>query len=124
MIRRPPRSTRTDTLFPYTTLFRSRGYVPDGFFAGRRGRSPDLRLPPDRHPRESGDPVGLKREELAAEAATAGVGACALSRRKNPVPDAAGGGGISSTPTRPRSEEHTSELQALMRISYPVFRLH
>src|SRR3546814_1340343 len=68
MIRRPPRSTRTDTLFPYTTLFRS---------------------PPS-------------------------------ARRPGSVP-----GSRSRTPPAPpyRSEEHTSELQSLMRISYAVFCL-
>src|SRR3546814_5791638 len=84
MIRRPPRSTRTDTLFPSTTLFRSR-------------RSSRLRWPqsPDR------------------------------GRH------GASGGRWSHRPTRPgvpcarppRSEEHTSELQSLMRISYAVFCL-
>src|SRR6056297_3928641 len=64
MIRRPPRSTRTDTLFPYTTLFRSPG-------AGARGSGQP------RHPRDQ----------------------------------------------RRRSEEHTSELQSLRRISYAVFCL-
>src|SRR3546814_4704981 len=73
MLRRPPRSTRTDTLFPYTTLFRS---------AGTADR-PDL---------------GAR---LAVRAAVRG---------------AARGGGH-------RSEEHTSELQSLMRISYAVFCL-
>src|SRR3546814_2789680 len=66
MIRRPPRSTRTDTLFPYTTLFRSA--APD---AGGNAH-PHRRLHPD---------------------------------------------------VRNRSEEHTSELQSLMRISYAVFCL-
>src|SRR3546814_5957672 len=79
MIRRPPRSTRTDTLFPYTTLFRSL----------RRGRS-------------------LK---LAAEAAPTGALA------GNAQPCAARQSGAE------RSEEHTSELQSLMRISYAVFCL-
>src|SRR3546814_4821819 len=78
MIRRPPRSTRTDTLFPYTTLFRS------------------------------------------------GSG----SQKKYPLPDS---GTATPLPSRgplarpphalPRSEEHTSELQSLMRISYAVFCL-
>src|SRR3546814_19584312 len=82
MIRRPPRSTRTDTLFPYTTLFRSFRLERE---AGRdrRAEAQDLRLHqclrapsrgPHRHPRR-------------------------------------------------RSEEHTSELQSLMRISYAVFCL-
>src|SRR3546814_6660711 len=74
MIRRPPRSTRTDTLFPYTTLFRSGSASPRG------GTTP----PPD----------------------------CTPAAR------------IPSPPWRARrSEEHTSELQSLMRISYAVFCL-
>src|SRR3546814_9356063 len=72
MIRRPPRSTRTDTLFPYTTLFRSA-------------------LPP-RRGHHRGRPLNKRRE--------------GTSRR-----------------VRQRSEEHTSELQSLMRISYAVFCL-
>src|SRR3546814_10232969 len=80
MIRRPPRSTRTDTLFPYTTLFRSR--------AGDRS---------DRHGRRV-LPELLRRRGLD-------------HRLHRP---AAGHG---------RSEEHTSELQSLMRISYAVFCL-
>src|SRR3546814_4487055 len=76
MIRRPPRSTRTDTLFPYTTLFRSP--------AGSRHRRP-----------------------------AAGTAHCL---------HAAHGGGVQYRGHR-RSEEHTSELQSLMRISYAVFCL-
>src|SRR3546814_7959452 len=90
MIRRPPRSTRTDTLFPYTTLFRSNGTgfavtalsgfhrfcVADGAF----------RMP-----------FGTDEDDATGEAfAAAGFA---------------------------RSEEHTSELQSLMRISYAVFCL-
>src|SRR3546814_16896471 len=79
MIRRPPRSTRTDTLFPYTTLFRSPRYAiaaveVDGVaLAGSAWSNPDGRL----------------SVELPSQ----------------------------------RSEEHTSELQSLMRISYAVFCL-
>src|SRR3546814_4607881 len=68
MIRRPPRSTRTDTLFPYTTLFRSHGREPSRDRGGR--------------------PLGGQEGEADG-----------------------------------RSEEHTSELQSLMRISYAVFCL-
>src|SRR3546814_2210644 len=68
MIRRPPRSTRTDTLFPYTTLFRSLGQA-----------------------------VGPRQRELD--------------------------GAVHALRRRRRSEEHTSELQSLMRISYAVFCL-
>src|SRR3546814_15872504 len=72
MIRRPPRSTRTDTLFPYTTLFRS-------YPGGRDRRLPAFRRAP---------PRGASRQRADR-----------------------------------RSEEHTSELQSLMRISYAVFCL-
>src|SRR3546814_16777210 len=70
MIRRPPRSTRTDTLFPYTTLFRSRAYPITSFTSSGNARSSFWLLP-----------------------------------------------------IQARSEEHTSELQSLMRISYAVFCL-
>src|SRR3546814_1104265 len=86
MLRRPPRSTRPDTLFPYTTLFRSdraRGARtrPRRHHLRHRGHGPgDGRVPPGRH---------------------------------QPVP----------RPPAGRSEEHTSELQSLMRISYAVFCL-
>src|SRR3546814_1817191 len=94
MIRRPPRSTRTDTLFPYTTLFRSAARTAPGrqeqpaageralrgqvFHAGHDGHHPE---------------PGFERPERE------GAGA------------------------QKRSEEHTSELQSLMRISYAVFCL-
>src|SRR3546814_8894740 len=77
MIRRPPRSTRTDTLLPYTTLFRS---VPNAFDLGARACGDAHRCP-----------------------------ACLDAQR--------------TCGRRPRSEEHTSELQSLMRISYAVFCL-
>src|SRR3546814_7539327 len=79
MIRRPPRSTRTDTRFPYTTLFRS--------------LRPEVRIPalvrvhPDDGVRQPGEPLHRRRQRVR------------------------------------RSEEHTSELQSLMRISYAVFCL-
>src|SRR3546814_3973169 len=79
MIRRPPRSTRTDTLFPYTTLFRS---------PARPSRRP---------PGRSSIPAPPPPRPSPAHRAAA--------------------------PSRPRSEEHTSELQSLMRISYAVFCL-
>src|SRR3546814_3603454 len=85
MIRRPPRSTRTDTLFPYTTLFRSPGLVPR---SRQRG-------------------AALSRCGPAARCRTLCVLASAGPQATDPR----------------RSEEHTSELQSLMRISYAVFCL-
>src|SRR3546814_6343925 len=93
MIRRPPRPTRTDTLFPYTTLFRSR-------------RLPRHLRPGDRARRRSG---GDPHQPAAARRPV---------HRRDPPPVAGGGGSALS-----RSEEHTSELQSLMRISYAVFCL-
>src|SRR3546814_10202199 len=92
MIRRPPRSTRTDTLFPYTTLFRSAVLEHEVEHAGavRVGVGPDVRT--------------------VAEVA---IGLAVCERR---VREQRGG-------HRLRSEEHTSELQSLMRISYAVFCL-
>src|SRR3546814_3070377 len=113
MIRRPPRSTRTDTLFPYTTLFRS-----DSKRTERQGNA-FMHLPA-RH--------AHKLQAAAAQIADDAV------RARNPRNHAAGGCGRLGIPTQnlypqarctldPRSEEHTSELQSLMRISYAVFCL-
>src|SRR3546814_9059570 len=90
MIRRPPITTRTDTLIPYTTLFRSPSASPSsGTGAGwRRGSSP-----PRRGSRTSSPPNSPASRAHRAR------------------------------PRAPRSEEHTSELQSLMRISYAVFCL-
>src|SRR3546814_5620782 len=92
MVRRPPSSTRTDTLFPYTTLFRSNrlseqkvSLCAAAFMAG----------PP----------------RVAAARGAAGEFLHVPAPRRLPVPP------------RLRSEEHTSELQSLMRISYAVFCL-
>src|SRR3546814_3315641 len=94
MIRRPPRSTRTDTLFPYTTLFRSDArriinQIAPGVIDGD--------APPARVERRARQAVAA----MAVERRAARVGLC------QPI----------------RSEEHTSELQSLMRISYAVFCL-
>src|SRR3546814_6583585 len=104
MIRRPPRSTRTDTLFPYTTLFRS--YA-------------DLR--PDPSATATDGDGGRHDIPLPRCLARRGATGRARSRRR---PGRAhwrrcdGGSRL-----RCRSEEHTSELQSLMRISYAVFCL-
>src|SRR3546814_3482431 len=93
MIRRPPRSTRTDTLFPYTTLFRSRATW------GRYSR------PPAHSTRTRPARSATRRSTEEAEA----------------MPD--NRMARLDLPRRRRSEEHTSELQSLMRISYAVFCL-
>src|SRR3546814_2578840 len=90
MIRRPPRSTRTDTLFPYTTLFRSGHQC----LKLRKSFMTDLRR------RRSWQPV----DNCLLQPGTGP----AIEYQMNPCP---------------RSEEHTSELQSLMRISYAVFCL-
>src|SRR3546814_5317807 len=100
MIRRPPRSTRTDTLLPYTTLFRSHAGAdqqPGALVAERDANAGQSGPQPDR--------AGLQR--------VAGT-----TRRAGGQPAPAGGG---QGPVR--SEEHTSELQSLMRTSYAVFCL-
>src|SRR3546814_10643551 len=91
MCRRPPRATRTDTLVPYTTLFRSQ---PAG--GDRRCRDDlDRQFP---HP-------GAGEQAIVADAVE--------SARQ----------GVEQEAAEERSEEHTSELQSLMRISYAVFCL-
>src|SRR3546814_1266066 len=83
MIRRPPRSTRTDTLFPYTTLFRSRGACA----CIAASRSFEMKL--------------LEKVSMSRDAVKFASWLMIIQR----------------------SEEHTSELQSLMRISYAVFCL-
>src|SRR3546814_7906377 len=101
MIRRPPRSTRTDTLFPYTTLFRS-----------------DLRR---QGPAGTGETVAdftIKLDEITGEDHTAD----ADGQHQHGDHGDLDGTDIDGHKHR-RSEEHTSELQSLMRISYAVFCL-
>src|SRR3546814_4675354 len=109
MLRRPPRSTRPDTLFPYTALFRS------GAASSARPQRPITR---DRVPRYSAfhAPLGMN-----------GVG----KHQSKPQCCASNGAGTGTDgadhadhqTSSARSEEHTSELQSLMRISYAVFCL-
>src|SRR3546814_5586701 len=107
MIRRPPRSTRTDTLFPYTTLFRSRC----ARCSMRRRRAA---LAPG-----GGD--GARPHRLPAHRALAGFRR-ADHRIRRPF-RAAQPAAVARIRALVRSEEHTSELQSLMRISYAVFCL-
>src|SRR3546814_4783034 len=107
MLRRPPRSTRTDPLFPYTTLFRSCRAVLRGALAVAHARA--LRSDVQVDGGLLGDACHAVRERHPALARP-----CRARRR--PYAGCAGGGHV-------RSEEHTSELQSLMRISYAVFCL-
>src|SRR3546814_5983865 len=115
MIRRPPRSTRTDTLFPYATLFRSRKEIPQRRFrsGGRRGRTG--RWADGRSSQRTIARV-VRARYCARPFFPQGGFAAAQSRflSRTPVP-------CRNCPKR--SEEHTSELQSLMRISYAVFCL-
>src|SRR3546814_8356741 len=103
MIRRPPRSTRTDTRFPYTTLFRSNA------FGARRGRNllAAGRLCRRRGFAADGGEQAFQQTSLRCDRRSARRGLVAA--------------GIIAR--RSRSDEHTSELQSLMRISYAVFCL-
>src|SRR3546814_5184717 len=108
MIRRTPRSTRTDTLFPYTTLFRS-----TYGFAGRRFTLDEGEI--DFTGGEINNPVISIQASTSVENVNAILNIS--GRAQNPQI------AFTSTPSLPRSEEHTSELQSLMRISYAVFCL-
>src|SRR3546814_18491057 len=122
MIRRPPRSTRTDTLCPYTTLFRSLG---DGVVQGL----PQLRVALERRAQR----VELHEHEPGARHAVGGDVAALVQprdlRRREHRDEIDLSGEKRGDPARvlrhdpERSEEHTSELQSLMRISYAVFCL-
>src|SRR3546814_6382325 len=98
MIRRPPRSTRTDTLFPYTTLFRSAVLSIDAVM------------------------IAAMRYDIRARCASvsghAAAGEGSADEKRGATP-----GRKAPASSRKRSEEHTSELQSLMRISYAVFCL-
>src|SRR3546814_8145136 len=109
MIRRPPRSTRTDTLFPYTTLFRSR--APFDLCTKRKAESVIGRIVP---------PL----VEFAAQKIDDRSRRCRHGRQVRGMQQADFPLQEFWSPLqRKRSEEHTSELQSLMRISYAVFCL-
>src|SRR3546814_1818220 len=145
MRRRPPRSTRTDTLLPYTTLFRSdralrcgvpdilsraadggcpRRQVDDGaalsavaprHATDRGARAPDAAQHVEIH--DSADGFGRRVFQATHAAGDTGVVHQGGQRRQGRV----GGGEKALDLVLTRSEEHTSELQSLMRISYAVF---
>src|SRR3546814_9576145 len=95
MLRRPPRSTRTNTLFPYTTLFRSEPAATSGSTLACSRPSPPKRSP-------------------AMTASSSSTSTWSHSTGRATRPPAA---------VKGRSEEHQSEIQSLMRISYDVFCL-
>src|SRR3546814_1292555 len=104
MIRRPPRYTRTDTLFPYTTLFRSPCTEVELPISALRPLCSALMLA---RPLPSLAAIFGQRDLVASAAPLGTSGATWTGRVSAPM----------------RSEEHTSELQSLMRISYAVFCL-
>src|SRR3546814_3922629 len=120
MIRRPPRSTRTDTLFPYTTLFRRKQQIM-GILSGYRVLDCSIAMAGPFAAQRLGDlgadvvkvePVGGEWQRHASAGGARGnrinVSFLSLNRNKRSLA---------------RSEEHTSELQSLMRLSYAVFCL-
>src|SRR3546814_9294520 len=127
MIRRPPRSTRTDTLFPYTTLFRSPSRVgyAQSLSSCRTGPGDD---------RRAGQAAALQncvgaRPSLKARRADAHLSRCPCPRDRGYDRPLSLSERITRSPLLAlvclshRSEEHTSELQSLMRISSAVFCL-
>src|SRR3546814_8769790 len=126
MIRRPPRSTRTDTLFPYTTLFRSAGVaaVHRDAVAGGDGLSFDVRGGGGVEEQVARAAIDDHRRHLGAGRAVGdqprdAAGAQRAQDRRHLL-DAVQPHDCGAVA---RSEEHTSELQSLMRISYAVFCL-
>src|SRR3546814_3152642 len=125
MIRRPLRSTRTDPLFPYTTLFRSLERDPRGIAAG-----PAVVV--RAHVLHVDDPGAVgrlidQRTEIGRDAAIGdATGGKIVTVHREPREDVEAAPEVERLARRaeePRSEEHTSELQSLMRISYAVFCL-
>src|SRR3546814_7565471 len=103
MIRRPPRSTRTDTLFPYTTLVRAVDAPSEA------GPNADVASPLDTAPTDAADAGADRADDLPLDSAVDTSADVSAPELGDSAPE--------------RSEEHTSELQSLMRISYAVFCL-
>src|SRR3546814_1811339 len=140
MIRRPPKSTRTDTLFPYTTLFRALANVYQSIEHDHEivPVINKIDLPaaePDKVKAEIEDIIGLDASDAVLTSAKSGIGITEVLEavvKRIPPPK-----GDRDAPLKAmlvdswydpylgvvRSEEHTSELQSLMRISYAVFCL-
>src|SRR3546814_8456331 len=135
MIRRPPISTRTDTLFPYTTLFRSAAlrevgkgrHLSQGTLSADGRSGPAVRRPARgirRHRRAVRVLVRRRRGSRADGLSRARIepdGAFGYRRTIHPAPRQRSAEEEISAEDGKRSEEHTSELQSLMRNSYAVF---
>src|SRR3546814_3464703 len=128
MIRRPPRSTRTATLFPYTTLFRSSptpvGAHPVGdrmpqCAMTRRDRCAALL----RLPQNATEAENPRQKRIIDNSDTLPAGRCRFPQRFMKPKNSSLVLVFFILSSRNRSEEHTSELQSLMRISYAVFCL-
>src|SRR3546814_5507403 len=102
MIRRPPRSTRTDTLFPYTTLFRSP--------SAHERLKQQAHAEADWFKQKGFDPATTNDSRISCETAVTQIAGLYKAN-------------LLTSTWLMRSEEHTSELQSLMRISYAVFCL-
>src|SRR3546814_8658024 len=110
MIRPPPRSTRTATLVPYPTLFRSTGDMISGFALSEKKAGSDVAAMDTSATKVDGGWIINGEKTWISNGAIADV--LTLFARSGEAPGAKG-----------RSEEHTSELQSLMRLSYAVFCL-
>src|SRR3546814_2927627 len=120
MIRRPPRSTRTDTLLPYTTLFRSwssiRCHCQVDCLLRHRYGSEDKADPHTAAPLPPGCAPSIRHPHLPSPTPPS-------PRRSQALQSAESDNPRSASNMSARSEEHTSELKPLMRISYAVFCL-
>src|SRR3546814_2945157 len=129
MIRPPPKSTRTDTLFPYPTLFRSKAVgdvappyaIPWARWLSPRKQSRPWGAPTRCTPRINAPPT-KKPPGITGRFVTALTPVLSPRRHRHPALPPAGRHLPAPRPGH-RSEEHTSELQSLMRISYAVFCL-
>src|SRR3546814_14340517 len=122
MLRRPPRSTRTDTLFPYTTLFRSQPLAKLQDFPAGFGQADDW-IGAQRKHRGSSCPTVAVTPEPGAGWRDLKAQPVSIRQAVDLVPGLeAADAGVGEGHLR-RSEEHTYELQSLMRISYAVFCL-
>src|SRR3546814_3717634 len=118
MIRRPPRSTRTDTLFPYTTRFRSLEFQRRGVRGNLGRRVVDRRQVESEHQHACNGHRADGADHLPSSSRSSTGTSSSAMIASSSAPTC-----FQRTMPSARSEEHTSELQSLMRISYAVFCL-